>query len=525
MTNATTIAGKREPASHGRGLPALAALFGTRPLLGAFLLIGATVAVRAMGTVDADVAWQLWIGRELNHGAHLYRNILEVNPPLWFWMAMPVERLSALGHIRSDHLLIVLVGCAAALSIAGTDRLIGEISPARRSLLLAFTALILVAMPWTETGQREHLALIGTLPYAALIAARRSGRPVPVGLAIAIGAGAALGFALKHYFLLVPLVLELWLLAGQRRQWRPVRGETAAVTAVGATYAIAMLVLARDYFTVMLPMLLLAYGRTGAKHWVELFQPAVLTALASIILLIVYRRFGRSPASSFASALTVAALAFTIVYFVQAKGWSYHAVPMLGCASVALAAMLAGGVNPPRLMLLTAPALLLLPFAIAVQHAEREPQSTHDVAQALTDIRPGETVGFISADPAFGWPAILERRLRFPQRYYGFWMMQAVVSNEVHGGTDPRLTELGSRVVRETVDDFECTRPRRIIVDRPTPAQVRGGAFDILAFFLRGPQFRALLAHYRPIQRTSVETFELAVPLQRPATCPRWSPV
>ena len=525
MTNASTTAEKRQPDSRGSRLAGVAALLAARPLFGAFLLIGVAVAVRAQGTVDADVAWQLWVGRQLNHGAHLYRDILEVNPPLWFWMAMPVDRLAALLHIRSDHLLIVLLGLAAALSIGATDRLIDDLSSARRGLLLAFASLILIAMPWLEMGQREHIALIGTMPYAALIAARRSGRPVPAGLAIAVGAGAALGFALKHYFLVVPLLLELWLLAAQRRRWRPVRGETIAVAAVGAAYALAMLVVARDYFTVMLPMLLLAYGRTGAKHWIDLFQPAVLTALASIVLLVLNRRFVRSAASGLAAALSVAAMAFTIVYFVQAKGWSYHAVPMLGCASIALAACLAGGVGPPRMMLLTAPALLLAPFAIALQQAQRGPESAPDVMQALRGIRSGETVGFISADPSFGWPTVLERRLRFPLRYYGFWMMQAVVSNEVGGRRDPRLTELGRRVVRDTVANFECTPPRRIIVARPTPAEARRGEFDILAFFLREPQFRRLMVHYRPIGRTSVQSFELQSDLEPPASCPAWSPV
>ncbi len=80
---------------------------------------------------------------------------------------------------------------------------------------------------WLHAGQREQLVLIATLPYAALIAARRAGRQVAPALALVIGAAAALGFALKHYFLIVPLLLELWLVlasgeAGRRfgPNWR-----------------------------------------------------------------------------------------------------------------------------------------------------------------------------------------------------------------------------------------------------------------------------------------------------------------
>jgi hypothetical protein len=524
MSTAPTIAPDRESTAAPRPAQSLAAALFAHPLLVALAIIAVTVAIRAQGTVDGDVAWQLWIARQLNHGAHLYRDIVETNPPLWFWMALPVDHLSALVQVRSDHVLVAVVGCAAALAIAATDRLTRTIAAPRRTLLLAYASLIVIAMPWVEIGQREHIALIGALPYAALIAARRCGRAVPVSLALAVGAGGALGFALKPYFLVVPVILECWLIACQRGRWRPLRPEIVAVAGVGVGYSVALLALAHDYLTVVLPVLLLAYGATGAKHWVDLFQPAVLTALASIVLLIANRRFMRSDGSGIAAALTLAAVGFTIAYFVQAKGWNYHAIPMLACAAIALAAALAAGANPPRLLLFTAPALLLLPFSIALHHAEQEPASTHDVARALAGVKSGEAVGLISTDPSFGWPAVLQRGLRFPLRYNGFWMMQAIVTNELRGGRDPRLTQLGRKVARETAADFECTPPLRIVVDRPTPEQARGGAFDILDFFMREPQFAALLSHYRPIQRTSVETFALAVPIPRPSTCPDWSP-
>jgi hypothetical protein len=102
-------------------------------------------------------------------------------------------------------------------------------------------------------------------------------------------------------------------------------------------------------------------------------------------------------------------------------------------------------------------------------------------------------------------------------------MMQAVVANELRGAPDKRLTELGRRVIGETVQDLECTPPRRIIVKRP--AAGANGEFDILAFFMRDPRFASVLAHYRPVERTSVEVYAQVSPLDRAVSCPRWSPV
>ena len=507
------------PASDHRYRTAgIVAAIARKPLWPALALVAAIVSVRACGSVDADVSWQLWVAHQLNGGARLYRDVVEGNPPLWFWMGMPVDALAQLTHVRSDHVLIALVGCCAALSLAATDRLLRAMPERRRALLLAYAALVLVAMPWLQFAQREHIALIGALPYAALIAARRNGRVASVSLALLVGAGAALGFALKHYFLLVPISLELWLAISLRKAWRPFRPETIAVAAVGIVYAAAFAFFAPDYFSVTLPMLILAYGATGAERAIDLFQPAVLTGLATLALLIAFRGTLRSERTGIAAALIVAAIAFAAAYFIQSKGWSYHAVPLAGCAAIALAASLTAE-QKPRFMALAAPALLLLPLWIGAQQAMRHQETSPDVLQAVAGLHPGDSVAFIGTDPAFGWPVTLQRGFRYPSRYSSFWMMRAVVKNEAAGGANAGLAEFGRRAVRETVEDFRCDPPKRIIVARPPVAS--SGEFDILAFFHRDPEFSRLLAHYRPIQRTSVETFELAAPLGRTGSCIR----
>ena len=139
-----------------------------------------------------------------------------------------------------------------------------------------------------HVGQREQIVLIGTLPYAALIASRGTGRPVPSMLAVAVGAGAALGFALKHYFLITPAALELWLLACAGRRWRPLRPETLALSTIGGAYAIALLI-EHDYLTDMVPMIRLAYGQFGPHSLRLLFNPYVIvTAMLFALILFAF---------------------------------------------------------------------------------------------------------------------------------------------------------------------------------------------------------------------------------------------
>ena len=88
------------PAPPQRKLARLAAAVAARPVAVALVLTALITAVRVTGTVDSDVAWQLWIGQRMLAGANLYRDIIETNPPLWFWMALPLDRIAAINSDR-----------------------------------------------------------------------------------------------------------------------------------------------------------------------------------------------------------------------------------------------------------------------------------------------------------------------------------------------------------------------------------------------------------------------------------------
>jgi len=470
--------------------------------------------VRLGGTVDSDVAWQLWIARRLHAGAHLYRDIIEVNPPLWFWMALPIDRAATLFGLRIEAVLTVAIGCFAAVALAATDRLLTGLAPQRRTTLLAFAAVVLLGIPWVHIGQREQIVLIGTLPYAALIAARRQAKTVSTCLAALVATVAALGFALKHYFLIVPGALELWLIAGQGRGWRWRRPETVALASVGIIYVVSVLLWAREFLTDIVPLVQLSYGLLGAPSFSHLFGPFPVIGLILLCVVAAHAKVLRQGQTPLASALFVSSVAFAAVYFVQSKGWIYHSIPLLGCASLAMAALLAESNAPLRFLRLTAPALLALPLLLTAEEQLNPTLPGPDLNAAIAGVKPGESVGFLSVETAVPWSVTLQHELRYPSRYMGFWMLNAVVRNEAARNRNPRLSALGRQVVSDTVQDFACVPPRRIIVARPRPGDK---GFDILPFFLRDPGFAELLSHYRVRSRTSLEAYELVSPLKRPA--------
>jgi hypothetical protein len=264
----------------------------------------------------------------------------------------------------------------------------------------------------------------------------------------------------------------------------------------------------------MVPLVRLAYGAFGPRAVHFLFNPYLAIAAGLLVFTAAHARLLISRSASVSAALFVAALAFGATYFVQFKGWPYHTIPMLGCASLALAALLAETVSAPRLLRILAPAVLVLPLVASESEATHPMPPNQDALAAVAGLKPGDEVGFLVTDTAIPSSVSLQYGFRNPSRYNGIWMMHAVVDNELHGNRNPRIAAFGRQVVANTVVDFLCTPPKRIVAERPRAGQ---RSFDIIAFYDRDPQFTELLSHYRVRSRTSLETYELAKPWPRPS--------
>ena len=96
-------------------------------------IIALATVLRITAGVGCDVSWQLWVAHRINHGARLYRDIIEVNPPLWFWLALPIDRLASVLQLRSDTILLVAINGLALTSLAACARLLAHISALRRA--------------------------------------------------------------------------------------------------------------------------------------------------------------------------------------------------------------------------------------------------------------------------------------------------------------------------------------------------------------------------------------------------------
>ena len=440
--------------------------------------------------VSHDIVWQMWIARQLLGGATLYQDILEVNPPLWFWLALPVQKAAQVLGMAPQKAIVSAIFIYAVVAQLLFAALIAELSPRRRAWLLAVGAIAAIILPLKEFAQREQIALIAAIPYCALAARRAEGRDVPWWLAAAIGLFSAVGFALKHYFIAPLVVLELWVLWRRRPAWHPFRPELLMLLAAALLYAAAMYVWAPAYMSTMVPMVTLACFGYESTLQFQLLNPFVFFWVIGGCILFVLR----SPLRPLTAASIVATVGFAFSYFVQQKGFNYHTLPATGLLFLAFGSMLPvdGGKRVSTWLIACATAV---PIVFAKGSGLYRNWNEEVITALLSDTKRGTPVMMFSAHPSSMWPMVENQGYVWPSRHFGMWMLAAFAKQmKVDGQLSPPMQELAREVRAQTVVDLQCHPPEVIIVH--DTARSKASGIDIIAFFSQDEEFRRFFANY-----------------------------
>lgn len=490
------------------------------PLTGLLMLV-----LRSL-PLTHDVVWQLWIARQLVGGVGLYSEINEINPPLWFWMAMPVQQIAAALALSAATVLVWTICLLALISALLVGRIGAFDGPRERAWAMVATLVFGLFTSLYDFGQREQILLITTIPYALLVAARVRGNRPPVLLTAGIAIFASLGFALKHYFALAPLSLELLLLWQLRHGYRPLRTETLVLALLGLTYCIMIAVITPAFVNVMVPMIRTAYFGFETPIWMWFDEP--IQVLWVLDLLALYaagvHRLGRSRPEM--QTFSLSALAFFAAYLLQRKGWQYHAIPTSGMLLMLLASL--GFAQRQRLADLTSRPLIccVMAFYLAFSFIgrpyanEREPY----VSELIRHAPEGAPVLMIVSNPMWPWPAMENLNRVWASRYGAHWMLPAIGRARADHSENPAMLALERTVRIETLTDMRCTEPALILIEKREPNFVaRPTDFDTLAFFAEDKTFRDFLAKNYALlaDRTWLRAYRRVtpVPIVKPVGC------
>lgn len=496
-------------------------------------IVALTFAVQLRSPLNSDIGFLLSAARRVAGGEALYRDILEINPPLIVWLKIPVILLADAIGAREAVVFTLLVTLLALASTAACAAIVSRTSLGRSPRVLPVGVLILLGVlllfPGGMFGQREHLTIILSLPLVLLTGLRVEGGAVGRGAAAAIGLAAAVGIAIKPHFAVMYVLLLAYRLIADRRQQRPLRllVEDWAVMLFGAAYVAAVVLLTPDYFAYVERVGEIYFGFARRSVATILFKrlPAIWVYVA---LAIWWVRQQGQPRQEPLTALAVAAVGSVLAVVLQHKGWSYHFYP-----STVLAVLLATGslVDAPGFVPADArkgqrrlAAILVAVYALVlgsrvVNDARR--RITGDLSERQASIAPlieaverqdgARSILVLSSEIVDAYPVVNESRLAdrasFPYMWVFTWEYSRFAEGQRPSG--PRapldMPPMERFAFEQVASDLVDGRPDLILAETPERNRERVGlpGLDYLTLLSQDPRVARALAEYRLVDEVA----------------------
>lgn len=482
---------------------------------------GAGLYWQLTSLINHDTAWYLHATGKFLDGARLYVDIVEVNPPLAFYLTVPGVLLSrTTGLFIVDGFVIYVFGLIAISLLLAMFLLRREpgMPPSLRRAILLVALIGFAIYPTRDFGQREHLMLVLAFPYVILIVLRARGASVTVPLAACIGILAALGLALKPHFLLVPIVLECYLWWRTRRFGALVRPETVSLAAAILIYLGAIAVVTPEYFRTVVPNALSVYNDAYRSTLPFVLQKRESVLLPMILALQLATR-RHQPFRELTDVLCLAATVYFLIYLVQMKGWSYQLYPSSTLWVIAMFVFLPGvlaaaqpAARDSRVRRLAVGVTILVAATAAwivggaIQRGGYQ-NAFMNVMLPLIEAHARESSIFVfSAHVVAPFPLVVYGRVDWASRFPALWLVpglaqqqQAAADGDVPNDSE-RLTELRRYVIDSVVEDLAKFRPALVVVDeRAEKPYFDGAPFDYIRFFGTDPRFDDIWSPYERI--------------------------
>jgi hypothetical protein len=512
----TTTSAPLEVERRSGGLAAIPLIWW--PIIALLALLSATVV--AVSYVNHDAAWYLYMARKTLQGARVYRDVVDTNPPLIVWLTMVPEWIARAG-VPDVALFKAYVSTIALVSLGVSARISTRAWAGVHDHFRGFfvAGLVFAALPFVKSdfGQREHFAVLMTLPYVMSAAAwLRSDLGAWQWRRVLIGATGGLGFALKPHYLLAWFAVECaaLALARPRASWR--RAEFVGAVGSVALYAVAVAAFVPQYLQ-LTSTIAAVYGGLNSSSARLLRIPDVQYWMVCAVLLAAVRLPERTRVTS--AVLFAAATGFLLAALLQLKGWSYHLYParvftllfLIALAVAvfdalpALARLLRGGMRGVVL----AGAVLLLAWSGRYLLEARRP-ATEDLVAPLADLvrqqAPGGNLAVLSMRtiiyPAF--PVVNYTGAGWSLRHNSLWFLPGLYERELEGGVGDvpfRAPDAMPRVERrffdEIVSDLCSTPPDLLLIEPPVPRAPAGRrALDLSAYYGQDARYRRLSTAY-----------------------------
>ncbi|MDR3496267.1 MAG: hypothetical protein P4L82_16840 [Ancalomicrobiaceae bacterium] len=455
-----------------------------------------------------DVSWLFVIGEKMFAGQHLYTDIMETNPPMSVLLYMPTLIVAHATGLSPELVQIWLTLALMTLSVGWTSRMLyaaGEIRHLGRYRLLAIFAFGVLALGCFS--EREHIALLTTLPTLAILVLRLKGKPIGFVTALVAGLGEGLAVTIKPEMAFPILLAVGWGVAMTRSLKLAFRLEHWVGVVVVAAYVVVVGLVFPAYFTNMMPVLMDTY-RAVRYDFLDIAGGDGAIAYYLMVAALVMLK-GRKTAEPRLIVPLIASFGYYLSYIDQSKGWAYHLYPGVALATLLLFEEAIGGAyeaDVTRLrgrLGLSARLAAIAGFVLGAQPLtdwlEGRQWDSLPLAEQIERIAQHPSIAIISDDLGLTNPLIRMVDGTFVGTVASQWITQYATYRIDHHDLDAA----GVERMKAWVDydrallagDIRRSHPDFIVVDR--------GGFDWLEWARQSPALAKLIADYRQAGRAN----------------------
>lgn len=476
-------------------------------------------------------------------GDVLYRDMLEVNPPMAAYTSMIpvwVSDISGLpvGTSSTVVALTLMLGTAAWV-MALTRRPRGGAF----DMPVVGAAVVVAAglLPGGDFAQREHLMFMLILPYAFVLWRRAVGLSVSFPNGLAGGLAAGVGLALKPHFIFILVTLEFVCYlesgGGRRRHWpRLLTIERLSLLGLLAVYGLSV-ILARDYLTFL--------GRTAGLYadFGSFSRLRLVGSTYTILLLVCLPAAIRAKSEMARLARFLVAIGFAglIIGIIQGKGWSYHFYPAMAALTGAVIVFAYDFVRrawkePARIQAFDGGATLLAVAVTGVmagswmefhqRDAAQKTQALEKQVEVLAHIQPHGSFLVLSAVVGRSFPLANYSGLEFTSPFPAMWWIRSRQEEQRIGAVGGVVTDLTIAnplelmLTQRLVDRFLRSTPGTVLVDTTLESEFGGARFPYIAYLEQDEQFKQEWRNYT--RMGAVEPFVVWVRQEAEEIVPPW---
>lgn len=284
----------------------------------------------------ADLSIILSFAERIYYGGEIAIDYYDPNPPLSFLFYVPIIAIKEfLGTpVYYTHFLYALGLCSIsfALCVYFLRKFSWIDANTKHILAMTYAAAIIIA-PSTDFGDREHVIILGLMPFILFQICITSRIKVPLFLALITLTFGTLVVLMKPHYGLIPTLLlahRIW----DRKDLSTFKDFDFWSLTIGVvTYGIVLTVFFDKFLTIILPDILEIYIKQ--RHGAVVFETIGYLLIVILVFKLSYASEVPKDRLKIVMVLCLFTIALLIPFFVQGRGLNNHRIPFITVLSLA----------------------------------------------------------------------------------------------------------------------------------------------------------------------------------------------